>query len=66
MSGASSEDQPAGRRRRSDAEDNIERILVAAGQLLAAEPDAGLEEIAERDAKTEELMAAVGRLVRRR
>ncbi|MGH2909219.1 MAG: SpoIIE family protein phosphatase [Solirubrobacteraceae bacterium] len=46
MSGASSEDQPAGRRRRSDAEDNIERILVAAGQLLAAEPDAGLEEIA--------------------
>ena len=35
-----------GRRRRSDAAGNIERIVVAAMELLRAEPEAGLEEIA--------------------
>jgi serine phosphatase RsbU (regulator of sigma subunit) len=33
-------------RRRADAEQNVERILVAALELLPAEPEAGLEEIA--------------------
>ena len=46
MSAGASEDPSTGRRRRSDAEDNIQRIAVAATQLLAAEPDAGLEEVA--------------------
>lgn len=35
-----------GRRRRADAERNIERIVQAATELLVAEPEAGLEEIA--------------------
>jgi hypothetical protein len=39
-------DHAGGRRRRADAEKNIERILQAAMELLQAEPEAGLEEIA--------------------
>jgi serine phosphatase RsbU (regulator of sigma subunit) len=39
-------DQTPERRRRADAEENIERILQAAMELLQAEPEAGLEEIA--------------------
>jgi len=36
----------SGRRRRADAEENAERILGAAVELLRAEPDVGVEEIA--------------------
>ncbi len=39
-------DEARGRRRRSDAEKNIDRIEQAAAELLLAEPEAGLEEIA--------------------
>jgi serine phosphatase RsbU (regulator of sigma subunit) len=39
-------DQGGRRRRRSDAEENMERIVRAATALLQAEPEAGLEEIA--------------------
>ena len=39
-------DQARERRRRADAEENIERILQVAMELLQAEPEAGLEEIA--------------------
>lgn len=34
------------RRRRADAEENMKRIVQAAMQLLQAEPEAGLEEVA--------------------
>jgi serine phosphatase RsbU (regulator of sigma subunit) len=39
-------DQAHERRRRADAERNMERIVQAAEELLQAEPEAGLEEIA--------------------
>ena len=39
-------DQAGDRRLRADAEENIERIVQAATELLQAEPEAGLEEIA--------------------
>lgn len=39
-------DDPGGRRRRSDAEQNSDRILQAALELLQAEPDASIDEIA--------------------
>ena len=38
--------QGGGRRRRADAKENMERIVQAAMELLRAEPEAGLEEIA--------------------
>ena len=34
------------RRRRSDAEENAERVLAAAADLLQSDPEASLEEIA--------------------
>jgi AcrR family transcriptional regulator len=46
MSEASPGEGVGGRRRRSDAEENMERIVVAAMELLQAEPEVGLEEIA--------------------
>ena len=46
MSDTGPEEGIGSRRRRSDAEENIERIVVAAMELLQAEPEAGLEEIA--------------------
>ena len=46
MPGTVESTPPNGRRRRADAEENSERILDAAAQLLQAEPEAGLEEIA--------------------
>jgi len=46
MSEMSSGGEGSDRRRRADAEENIERIARAAIELLQAEPEAGLEEIA--------------------
>ncbi len=46
MSELPPDDQARERARRSDAEANMERILQAAVELLQAEPEAGLEEIA--------------------
>jgi serine phosphatase RsbU (regulator of sigma subunit) len=41
-----SETPPGDRRRRADAVENSDRIVAAAAELLQAEPEAGLEEIA--------------------
>ena len=46
MSDLMSGEQASGRRRRSDAEENMQRVLHAATELLHPEPEAGLEEIA--------------------
>jgi serine phosphatase RsbU (regulator of sigma subunit) len=46
MSELPPDDQDGGRRRRADAERNMQRIVQAAIELLQAEPEAGLEEIA--------------------
>ena len=48
MSETPSGDRQSGRRRRSDAEENIERIVRAATELLRVDPEAALEEIAAR------------------
>ena len=37
-------DRQSGRRRRSDAEENIERIVRAATELLRVDPEAALED----------------------
>jgi serine phosphatase RsbU (regulator of sigma subunit) len=46
MSTTPQKSRTPGRRRRADAEANTARVLEAASELLRAEPDAGLEDIA--------------------
>jgi serine phosphatase RsbU (regulator of sigma subunit) len=46
MSGTPPGDRADGRRRRADAEQNLARIIQAAADVLQADPEAGLEEIA--------------------